>query len=157
MPLLLSFIGMVHRSGLAGYVRRITGDAETARDITQDIFVAACRVYQNQPGYSITKAWLYRAASNPAISFLRRRKRIHFIPIIDAELPAELRMEDLVVDRQTLTSALSMLPSAQRLAILLCMCYGFSSDEAAHMLDTTAQCVRQRLCRGLRALKNSAA
>jgi DNA-directed RNA polymerase specialized sigma24 family protein len=54
------------------------------------------------------------------------------------------------VDLQT---ALEQLPAAQSAALLLTSYVGYSSAEAAEILGTTADAVRQRVCRAMRVLR----
>lgn len=63
-----------YQTKLARYVRRMVGEAEVALDISQDVFLAAYRILKDDPERELTAGWLYRAATNGAISFMRRRK-----------------------------------------------------------------------------------
>src|SRR5580693_6399852 len=66
---------------LARYVRRMVGDAEVALDLTQDVFLSAYRMLQADPNRELSAGWLYRAATNGAISFLRRKKILRVLPL----------------------------------------------------------------------------
>ena len=62
------------RRSSRGILRRMVGDAEAALDLTQDVFLAAFRMLKADPNRELTAGWLYRAATNGAISFMRRRE-----------------------------------------------------------------------------------
>jgi len=68
-----------HQTKLARYLRRMVGDAEVALDLTQDVFLSAYRTLQADPARELRAGWLYRAATNAAISFMRRRKILHVL------------------------------------------------------------------------------
>src|SRR5918912_260683 len=57
---------------IVSYVYRMTGDYETALDLTQDVFI---KVYNSlaryRPEYKFS-TWIYRIAHNAAIDHLRR-------------------------------------------------------------------------------------
>jgi len=78
---------------LARYLRRMVADAEVALDLTQDVFLSAFRMLQADPQRELTAGWLYRAATNAAISFLRRKKVLRMLPldreVIALRLPCE--------------------------------------------------------------------
>jgi DNA-directed RNA polymerase specialized sigma24 family protein len=82
-----------YQTKLARYVRRMVGDAEAALDLTQDVFLAAYRMLKGDPQRELTAGWLYRAATNAAISFMRRKKIVRMLPL------------DREVDRGEWTSA----------------------------------------------------
>jgi len=64
-----------HEPVIARYLRHLVGDAEVARDLTQETFLAAYRAWATavpaNPG-----GWLYRVATNQALAHFRRRRLI---------------------------------------------------------------------------------
>ena len=64
-----------HQTKLARYVRRFVSDRDLALDLTQDVFLAAHRMLRADPARPLTGGWLYKTATNHAISYLRKRKR----------------------------------------------------------------------------------
>jgi RNA polymerase sigma factor (sigma-70 family) len=142
---------------LARYLRRMVGDAEVALDLSQEVFLSAFRMLQADPKREITAGWLYRAATNAAISFLRRKKILRMLPL-DREVDRPSSLRTWSVDERSATSldlqtALEQLPAAQSAALLLTSYVGYSSAEAAEILGTTADAVRQRVCRAMRVLR----
>jgi RNA polymerase sigma-70 factor (ECF subfamily) len=55
-------------------MRRMVGDREEARDLTQDTFAKAFRALQRHPPDRKVSAWIFRIASNTAIDYLRRKE-----------------------------------------------------------------------------------
>ena len=124
---------------LARYLRRMVGDAEVALDLTQDVFFSAYRMLQADPQRELTAGWLYRAATNAAISFLRRKKVLRMLPL-DREVDRpSATLRAWRVDEQSaasidLQAALARLPAQQAAALLLTSYVGYSSSEAAQIL-----------------------
>jgi RNA polymerase sigma factor (sigma-70 family) len=142
-----------YQAKLARYVRRMVGDAEAALDLTQDVFLAAFRMLSADPNRELTAGWLYRAATNGAISYMRRKKILRMLPF-DREIDrGDWRIDERSAASVDLQAALARLPSDQSAAVLLTSYAGYSSQEAAEMLGTSADAVRQRVCRAMRMLR----
>jgi RNA polymerase sigma factor (sigma-70 family) len=146
---------LAYQVKLTRYLRRMVGDAEVALDLTQDVFLSAYRLLQADPARELTAGWLYRAATNSAISFLRRRKILRMLPL-DREIERDSwRVDERSAASVDLQAALSRLPAQQSAALLLTSYVGYSSTEAAEILGTTAEAVRQRVCRAMRVLRSA--
>jgi RNA polymerase sigma factor (sigma-70 family) len=138
---------------LARYLRRMVGDSEVALDLTQDVFLSAFRMLQADPARELTAGWLYRAATNSAISFLRRKKILRMLPL-DREVDRTAwRVDERSASSVDLQTALARLPAQQSAALLLTSYVGYSSAEAAEILGTTSDAIRQRVCRAMRVLR----
>ena len=142
-----------YQTKLARYLRRMVGDAEVALDITQDVFLAAYRILDAEPERELTAGWLYRAATNGAISFMRRRKILRMLPLERDVDRNDWRIDERSAASVDLQSALKRLPADQSAAVLLTSYAGYSSREAAEILGTTPEAVRQRVCRAMRMLR----
>ena len=100
-----------HQTKLARYVRRMVGDADVALDIAQDVFFAAYRTLQADPARPLTAGWLYKTATNTAISHLRRKKILRFLPLDrDADVRA-LRIDERSAASIDLQAAMNRLPA----------------------------------------------
>jgi RNA polymerase sigma-70 factor (ECF subfamily) len=143
-----------HQTKLARYLRRMVGDAETALDLSQDVFLSAYRMLCAEPTRELRVGWLYRAATNAAISFMRRRKILHVLSL-DRDLDgSSWRIDERGAASIDLQAALGRLPSEQSAALLMTSYAGYSSAEAAQVLGTTADAVRQRVCRAMKTLRH---
>lgn len=143
-----------YQTKIARYLRRMVGDAEVALDLTQDVFLSAYRMLAADPERELTAGWLYRAATNGAISFLRRKRILRMLPL-DREIDRSTwRVDERSAASVDLQVALSRLPAEQSAALLLTSYAGYSSTEAASMLGTTSSAVRQRVCRAMRVLRS---
>ncbi|MBV8154780.1 MAG: RNA polymerase sigma factor [Candidatus Eremiobacteraeota bacterium] len=143
-----------YQTKIARYVRRMIGDAEASLDVSQDVFLAAYRMLKVDPERELTAGWLYRAATNAAISFMRRRKIVRMLPLDRDPDCGEWRIDERSAASVDLQAALQRLPAEQSAAVLLTSYAGYSSQEAAAMLGTTADAVRQRVCRAMRMLRS---
>ena len=63
-----------HETGLLRYLRRAVGHAETARDLTQDVFVRIAGAGALPATEGERRAWIFRIARNLAIDHHRRHE-----------------------------------------------------------------------------------
>ena len=143
-----------YQTKLVRYVRRMVGDADTALDISQDVFLAAYRTLQADPERPLTAGWLYKTATNNSISHLRRKKIVRMLPLDRDHETYAWRIDERSAASVDLQAAMSKLPSDQASAIMLTSYAGYSSQEAAAILGTTSDAVRQRVCRAMRTLRS---
>jgi RNA polymerase sigma-70 factor (ECF subfamily) len=142
-----------YQTKLARYLRRMVGDAEVALDLTQEVFLSAYRMLRADPARELSTGWLYRAATNAGISFLRRKKILRMVPL-DREVDRSAwRVDERSAASLDLQAALARLAPDQSAALLLTSYAGYSSSEAATILGTTSDAVRQRVCRAMRILR----
>lgn len=148
---------------LYGYLRRMLPSDESALEIAQEAFFRAWQHFDELRCYDRPEAWLYRVATNLAISHLRRKRAFSFSQIFKrsgtesdpSELVGEheLLADSLDLERQTaerdlIVRVLQRLPERQRAALLLRAVYGHSCAEVAQTLDISLPNARQTLSRG---------
>ena len=140
---------------------RITGDRETAEEVTQDAFQ---NVWQSAGGFQSSSgafsSWLMGIARHRAIDATRSRRfrarareeDLSFEhPSDDANSPESQATARLL--RETVYAALSELPPAQRQAIELAYYGGLTRTEIAEKLGEPLGTVKTRLRLGLQKLK----
>ena len=103
------------------------------------------------------QAWLFTIATNTALSALRRRRRIAWLPLLDRyPAPARrLRLGGAVGDRELLQAALDRLPREQAALLLLRLHYGLSYEELAPLFGGSVGAVKTRLSRARRAFREA--
>ena len=162
-----------HMAPLYGYVRRLVPVDDAASDITQETFFRAWTHFVQIAGYTRPEAWLYRVATNLAMSYLRKRTSLSLSqlgrqtygdapaettsPPDDVGLPAigALDLEDAAAERDHINRVLFALPERQRAVLLLRAAHGFSYAEIATMLDVTVPNVYQLLSRACKRFRES--
>src|SRR4051812_1776109 len=60
-----------HEREVVGYLWRMTGDEQAARDLTQETFLRAWQRFDQLRGFDQPKAWLFRVATHLALNHLR--------------------------------------------------------------------------------------
>ena len=152
-----------YRNQITSYIYRMTNDYDGAVDLAQETFV---RVYRAADRYQTTYAfstYIYRIATNLAISELRKRKRRKLVSLTgffqskDGAEPQEFNPVDdkplvdtvMVADERRLAvqRAISTLPEKYRAPLILRDVDGRSYDEISRILETSEGTVKSRISR----------
>jgi RNA polymerase sigma-70 factor (ECF subfamily) len=156
-----------YQRGLYNLAWRMVRDRETARDLTQDIFVRVHRsLNKYDPVYPFT-SWIYRVGSNLCIDWIRKRK----LDTVSLDAPVSVgdgetvtrEIEDPTMDpardaerseRGTrVAAALAKLPPNHRLVLELRHQRELSYDEIALALDVPLGTVKARIHRAREAFR----
>jgi RNA polymerase sigma-70 factor, ECF subfamily len=147
---------------LFGYLLRMVPSQEIALELAQETFFRAWQHFAELQVYDRPEAWLYRVATNLAISHLRRKKSLCFAQLFrhggseggqsDASMEYEFLadpfdMEQQTADRVLIEQTLRQLAERQRAALLLRAVYGLSCQEISETLGISVANVRQTLSR----------
>ena len=142
---------------------RITGDACSAEEVTQDAFQAVWqRASQFRPSAGSVQAWLSAIVRHRAIDEVRSRwhraqqMEINLDTLPDLQGAMERGWEHLSLMRADLAEALANLPVKQRQAIELAFYGGLTSPEIASRLDESVGTIKSRLRLGLARLRDMA-
>lgn len=145
-----------------GLCLRILNDPDDAAEATQDAYLKAWRGLSGFRGEAMFSTWLYRVATNAAITKLRSRtrKRAHETQVEDETLTqvagssstqgsalAKLDLEDL-------EQALRSLPELYRGAVVLRDVYGLSIEEIARELKISETAAKVRVHRGRKKVRD---
>jgi RNA polymerase sigma-70 factor (ECF subfamily) len=152
---------MRHADRLYAALRRFGLDDTEAQDVAQETFVRAWSALGRFEGRSRFYTWLYRIGFNEAHRRLGRRRPVGSLVSIeepgvddladDAAGPAALVEQREL--RVALSEALSELPPALRVPVMLRDVEGLSTEEAASVLDVGEAAFKSRLHRGRLALR----
>lgn len=140
---------------------RILGDPHDAAEATQDAYLKAWRGLSGFRGDALFETWLYRVASNSALSKhrSRRRRQSHETGAQDevlTELPASGSVEATAgarIEVQALEAALAKLPEQHRTAVVLRDVYGMNIEEIAAQLGISETAAKVRVHRARKKLK----
>ena len=152
-----------YRNQITSYIYRMTNDYDNAVDLAQETFV---RVYRAADRYHSSYAfstYIYRIATNLAISELRQRKRRRMISLTgffqpnDSAEACEFNPPDTrplqdaaLVDaerRAAVARAISTLPDKYRAPLVLRDVEGKGYEEIARILQTNEGTVKSRISR----------
>ena len=137
-----------HRDGVFRYLCRIVGRAETARDLTQEVFLRVARAQAPQSGVDAERAWLFTIARNLALNHVRDgRRRPMQVAMVERTSAATQELA------ATLREALAALADLDREVFLLRESVGMSYDEIADACAITPDAVRSRLHRARQQLR----
>ena len=157
-----------YRAPITNFLFRFLNDYEEAVDLAQETFV---RVYFALDRYHTEYAfstYIYKIASNLAISELRRRKRRRLVSLTglfsgedDADVeyqPADERIlpEAELIERErnaTISRAIASLPDKYRLPIVLRDIEDCSYEEVAAILELGLGTTKSRISRARALLK----
>jgi len=131
----------------------VTGSHQEAEEIMQEAFLKIWERWDLVSGLEEPVGYLYRTAMN----VFRRRYRRAKLAIRKAVGLAEQADAYAAVDaREVVIQGLRTLTPQQRAAVVLTALRGFSSEEAATMLGTSAGTVRMQASRGRAAMRKTA-
>ena len=145
----LSTLYETHRSELFAFLVRMTRDREAAEDVLQESFIRLIKEARAGRMPDAVRPWLYRVATNEAISRARRRVRwTRLLPrLVDRRVPMSPEGEVERTERQAeLNAALARLSPDGRAAMLLAA-QGFNGHEIAISIGRTEGATRTLLCR----------
>jgi RNA polymerase sigma-70 factor (ECF subfamily) len=152
-----------HLAAVTGYLLRRTRDPETAADLTAEVFATALLAAPRyRPGGGPALAWLYGIAANKLHESRRRgrvedeaRRRLAWEPLqlSDDDLAAVERLAGGDGGEDAVAAAVAELPPEQRAAVLARVVEDRGYAEIATELNCSEAVVRQRVSRGLRALR----
>src|SRR5687767_13165563 len=90
-----AFSELVHKyqQKIYWHIRKMVIDHDDADDLTQETFIKVWKNLLNFKGDAQLYTWIYRIATNECLSFLEKKKRRFFLPIVDvkAELLEKLQ------------------------------------------------------------------
>ncbi len=157
-----SFEALFHHyyNGLCGYSTSLVGMKEVAEEVVQDVFF---NIWKNRETLRIRQSiqsYLYRAAYNNSMMYLRKMRREHFMedlsrpePIMDAPDPSQVIQLDEVSN--LISQTLESLPERCREIFRMNRQDGLKYREIAQKLSISEKTVEANMGKALKALRNS--
>jgi RNA polymerase sigma-70 factor (ECF subfamily) len=139
----------------------LSGDADLAKDLTQEIFLKVFRDLRAFRFESSFGSWLYRLATNTCLNALRSQRTRREVSIEEvlgtsAEMDAASSLEQQQVDRsiqRAVWKAILSLKPPLRAVVVLRYIENLSYGEIAEVLSCSAGTVAARLSRAHRLLE----
>jgi RNA polymerase sigma-70 factor (ECF subfamily) len=132
-------------------IYRMVGNSDDAQDLTQETFIKALQRQSQLKDLDKTANWLSRIATNTAIDFLRRSRRVSFSDVSelpDAFTAAEETPEQLLLRGERklyLDDALATLTGRERMALLLRDVEDVPAEQVARQMNCSMATVRSHI------------
>ncbi|MFO0811134.1 MAG: RNA polymerase sigma factor [Gemmataceae bacterium] len=140
---------------LVGFLARMVGDAHTAEELFQDVFLA---VWRRRGQYQFPrpfKAWLYAIAVNRGRAAFRSRRSALPLPDVPPADPAASPADVAIAAEtaQRIAAAIGRLPPKQRAVVALRVWDEMSYAEIAGIVGGNEATVRSHMYHGLKAVR----
>ena len=120
------------------HLRRMLKDHDDAHDVLQETYIRVWKNLGQFKGDSKVSTWVYRIATNAALTHLEKAKRTMVVPLNEADHPLSHSMAPTAVEiQEKLDTALALLPPKQKQVFLLRYYDELSYQEIADITGTT--------------------
>jgi RNA polymerase sigma-70 factor (ECF subfamily) len=159
----LEVVFRMHFAGMASFVERYVHTPDVAEELVQDIFLKIWTKRTQLAEIESLKTYLYRAARNQALNYLRRGKlerRWAEEQALEGEPATTFAADDDASGSElaaALQEAIDRLPPRCREVFLLSRDGGLTYSEIARALGISIKTVETQMGRGLKALRNALA
>lgn len=131
-----------YQERLYWHIRKIVIGHEDTDDLLQNTYLKAWKGLENFRGESQIYTWLYRIATNEALSFLKEKRREFFLPMVNVEntLISGLESDPYFNGDELqlkLQKAILKLPEKQRLVFNMRYFDEMKYEDMALILDTS--------------------
>lgn len=144
-----------HSARLYRFALRLTGDAHTAEDLTQESLLRAWRRRDQLRNDGAARVWLFRIAVNVWKDEQRRPANRRTSELMDTE-SKEASPEQKTIAREDLQQALDAmdsLPEQQRMVLFLSVIEGLAHAEIADVLESSPSSVKVSLSKARRTMR----
>ncbi|MBK6622998.1 MAG: sigma-70 family RNA polymerase sigma factor [Saprospirales bacterium] len=140
-------------------VRRLVLDHDDANDVVQNCLIKVYRSIQSFEGKSQLYTWLYRIATNEAITFLNREKRRMSSSIDDESkhLSGKLQADSYFDGDEAqakLYKAIETLPHKQKLVFNLRYFEEMNYEDMSNVLDTSVGALKASFHHAVKKIEN---
>lgn len=149
---------LTYYTPLCKFVRHYVKVTEVAEELVQDVFTRVWEIRCGWNPHNAMKSYLYKAARNRALDYLKHRKvrekyegeEVDLIAFPARSLDDELELKDFLSAAQ---EAIEQLPERCRLVYLLHHQDEFTYSEIAALLDISVKTVETHMVRALKILR----
>ncbi len=131
-----------YQQQLYWHIRRMVISHDDANDLVQDVFIKIWKALDTFRGDAGLYTWMYRIATNEALTFLKKKRTRYFLPLVDVEQNLAEQLEaDVYYDgneiEKTIQKAILSLPEKQRIVFNLRYYDQMKYEDMAKVLDTS--------------------
>ena len=132
-------------------IYRIVGNVDDAQDLTQETFIKALQRQSQLKDLDRATQWLSRIASNTAIDFLRRNKRLTYTDVsqlVDTPVAWDDNPEQSLLRGERklqLDGGLAVLTERERMALLLRDVEDMPAEQVAKQMNCSMATVRSHI------------
>jgi RNA polymerase sigma-70 factor (ECF subfamily) len=136
---------------------RMSGDADDATDLVQDVYVRAWEKLASFRGESLFTTWLHRLAVNVTLEKRRSATRRSRREVIDADLDryGRVAVQSMPGTRVDLERAIGGLPDKARHVLVLRDVQGYKYEEIARMTGVSLGTVKAQIHRARGLVKEA--
>ena len=131
-----------YRERLYWHIRKIVIDHDDADDVLQNTLVKTWSALNEFRGDAQLFTWLYRIATNEALTFLKAKRTKFFLPLVDVEnqlknkIDNDIHFDGSELQRQ-LQKAILSLPEKQRIVFNMKYFDDLKYEEISEILGTS--------------------
>ncbi len=131
-----------YQERIYGLVRKMVIDHDDADDLVQEVFIKVWKNIDKFREDSQLFTWVYRIATNECLTFLSKKKKRFFLPIVDVESELNAKLDNsphIEGDevQKTLQKALLTLPDKQRMVFNMKYFDDMKYEEIAEITGTS--------------------
>ncbi|NOZ47174.1 MAG: RNA polymerase sigma factor [Chlorobi bacterium] len=148
-----------YQKRLYWHIRKIVISHDDTNDVLQDTFIKVFKGLNNFKENSQLYTWLFRISTNEAITFLRKKKRRFFLPLIDVEyqLANSLESDSFYSGDEIqlkLQKAILTLPEKQRIVFNMKYFDEMKYEEISNILDTSVGALKASYHHAIKKIEN---
>ena len=148
-----------YQERLYWHIRKIVIVHDDTDDLLQDTFMKAWKGLANFREESQLYTWLYRIATNEALSFLKNKRKKYLLPIVDVEKELSSSLEgDSYFDgdelQKRLQKAILELPEKQRLVFNMRYFDEMKYEDMAQILATSVGALKASYHHAAKKIEN---
>lgn len=148
-----------HFSGLCDFTFYITRDAEVAKELVQDMFLAIWEQRQNWSPHGSIRSYLYKAVKNRSLDHLNHQKVVRKYEKNNQHIEEDIRQQDDQVTQKELAAAIDReierLPEKCRMIFVMSRQQGLTYNEIAEVQGVSIKTVETQIGRALKKLRTS--
>jgi len=142
-----------HQQAVFAYLYRMTGDAHTADDLTQESFIRLCTRIHSYRYPEPFRPWLYTISANLQKDWRKNAYHRHVLPQEPPDGPSPVDLLDRFASRAEVVDALNQLDDGHRSVLYLRFYHDLTVEQIARVEGIPAGTVKSRLSTALRRLR----